>query len=434
MTPSLRPPSSPLQRALRGMATLAAGGVLARLVSVVSVPVLTRIYAPQDYGLLAVYVAFVQLLLPVMTLRYPMAMPLPRSDRMALNLLALSLLALGVTTLLLIAALALWGAAALHWASADRLAPWGPVLVLGVFGGALAETLNGWVTRKRDYRLMARRQVMATVGAESTKILAGLVGFRPGGLLAGQLLHQWGGVLGVTRAYWHDFRRLPGQVSRRQMGFLMRYYWSYPVQRLPSQFLLAFAMQAPMLYTARIYGPEISGQLALALGMLALPVTLIAQNLGRAFYAEAAKIGRNRPAEVLDLTKKVQVRLFLAGILPAAGLIVAGPELFGLFFGARWQMAGEFAAMLAVYTLLQFTSAPLMQVLNLFHRQGSFLLLNLLRVALILALFAYAERGNLTPAGYVNAYAWLMAAFYAGMSLFVLHAIAAEARKRRPHR
>jgi len=74
----------------RGMGTLALGAGVARIIGVVSIPVLTRIYSPADYGVLAVFTALVGMLVPVLTLRYGAAIPLPRYDGMAMNLMALA--------------------------------------------------------------------------------------------------------------------------------------------------------------------------------------------------------------------------------------------------------------------------------------------------------------------------------------------------------
>src|SRR5690554_1776955 len=83
----------------RGMLTLALGSGIGRLIGIALIPVLTRIYTPDDFGVLAVYTALVAILAPLVTLRYVLALPLPRHDGMALNLLALStLLMLALTT------------------------------------------------------------------------------------------------------------------------------------------------------------------------------------------------------------------------------------------------------------------------------------------------------------------------------------------------
>ncbi|MBF6615098.1 MAG: oligosaccharide flippase family protein, partial [Candidimonas sp.] len=70
----------------RGMMTLLLGAGLARIVGLLSIPILARIYSPEDFGVLALYTAFIAVVVPVMTLRYVQAIPLPKTDVMAFNL------------------------------------------------------------------------------------------------------------------------------------------------------------------------------------------------------------------------------------------------------------------------------------------------------------------------------------------------------------
>lgn len=403
----------------RGMVTLVFGSVLGRTLGLLTVPILTRLYTPEDYGILAIYTAIVQMMLPVMTLRYVVAIPLPRTDRVALDVLTLSLLLLiafaGVMTL----GFALFGEALFGLLSAGVLVSWWGVVVLGIVTAGLSEILGGWVTRKRGYALLASRGVLATAIGETLKVGLGLLGLRPFGLLLGQLASQSSGVVGFFTAYRADFARIPTGFSWTRLWFVARYYISYPTLRLPSQFLLIFAMQMPLLFTAGLYGASVSGQMGLALMTLALPVNLIGQSIGKAFYAEVAHIGRARPAEIFVLTRKVQLRLLAIGAVPTVVLILFGPDLFAFAFGAQWEMAGAFAAMLAVYMLPQFTSSPLMQLLNVFNRQGSFLVINVIRTALLLVLFWSVRRFGLPVETYVRIYSWLMAVFYLVITLYV---------------
>lgn len=74
----------------RGMMTLALGSSIGRVIGIASIPVLTRLYSPADFGVLAVFTALVAILAPLVTLRYALALPLPRHDGVAMNLLVLS--------------------------------------------------------------------------------------------------------------------------------------------------------------------------------------------------------------------------------------------------------------------------------------------------------------------------------------------------------
>lgn len=405
------------------MTQLAVGGILARGISLLTVPIISRIYSPADFGLLAIYVSVIQIILPVFTLRYVFAVPLPRRDVTALNLFALcGVIGLAQTAIITLALL-LFGKPFLDLFSAGALAQWWFLIALGALMAGMAELFSAWATRKRAYGRMAANSVSILVIGEGLKIGLGLAGLKPLGLILGQMTGQSGGIISFSRAFMADFKRIPEVVSWKRMRFLARYYSSFPTLRLPSQFLLAFSVQAPLLYTARLYDVAASGQVGLALMTLALPVNVIGQAVGKAYYAEVARIGRSRPHDIYVLSKKVQLRLLALGLPPTLVLLAFGPQIFAFAFGAKWTDAGLYASILAIYMFLQFTSAPLIQLLNVFGRQDIFLFINLFRSGWIVVLFWACHHFSLDIVTYIRSYSFLMAAFYFIITIYIFYVI-----------
>lgn len=397
----------------RGMATLALGSGIGRVIGIASIPVLTRLYSPEDFGVLAVFTALVAILAPLVTLRYVLALPLPRHDGVAMNLLVLSTgLMLALTALV---ALVLWAAGTplLALMSMDVLAPWWWLIALGVLGTAGYEMLTMWATRRRAYKVIAQTNVTQSAAGAAVKIVLGLAAFAPVGLLLGQVVAQAGGIgrllrgfVAEFRANWHHVRpaRLR-QVAWRHRGF--------PVWRVPSQFLMVFSMQAPMLFMATLYDADTTGQFGLAMMALSVPVTLLGRTTSQAFFAEASKLGRRQPEKIRLMLKSVIFRLGLVSVVPASVLLALGPVIFPMFFGGNWAVAGVFAQSLAIYLFFQFIQTPVAHVFYIFDGQRQLLWLNAQRVAALVIVFGasmfYAWTSELT----VWVYAIILSVHYA---------------------
>ena len=126
-----------IESVFRAMAVLASGSAIAKLIGVLSLPVLTRLYTPSECGIMAVFLAFVQIVTPILTLRYGLVIPLARRDATAINVVAVSVLALVGSGVIM--ALILWANATsvLRLFSMEELAAWWWLIVAGCMGGAI---------------------------------------------------------------------------------------------------------------------------------------------------------------------------------------------------------------------------------------------------------------------------------------------------------
>ena len=411
---------------MRGMAMLAAGSGLGRMVGILIIPLLTRLYTPEDFGVLSVFVALVTILAPLVTLRYVLALPLSRNDAVALNLLVLSAVLLLVLTALVTLLLAAWAEPLLTLVSMQVLVPWWWLIPVAVLGTAAYEMLTMWATRQRAYKVMAHTQVTQSLGGALVKLGLGVAGMQPLGLLLGQVVAQAGGVGQFLRYFAADFRAGWPRVSSRLMRQVAWRYRGFPGWRMPSQFLLMASIQAPVLFMATMYDAGITGQFGLAVMALTIPVTVIGQSAGNALYGEAAKLIKTDRPRVLAIAASVQKRLLLMALPPMLVLLFLGEPIFTLVFGEEWRMAGRFASVLSVAIMFQFTSAPLIQVMNLLRSQAAFLVLNLIRVLGLVAVFWTAWVLDFAPGQTVLAYTVFAALFYLAISGFVLRALRRE--------
>ena len=67
------------------------GTGLAQAIPIAISPILTRIYTPEEFGVFALYMAIASILTVLVTGRYEMAILLPKKDRDAMSLVALSI-------------------------------------------------------------------------------------------------------------------------------------------------------------------------------------------------------------------------------------------------------------------------------------------------------------------------------------------------------
>lgn len=407
----------------RGMLTLLVGAGLARVIGIISIPILARIYSPEDYGVLALYTSFIAILAPVMTLRYVQAIPLPKTDEIAFNLFSLCFKLIAFFTVVIGIVLALFGKTILTWFNMEALIPWRWLIVLGVSGSAIYELFSLWATRKRQYKTIARTQFTQSLIGNITKIVLGLLGFKPSGIIIGQFLSQSAGITSFIKDAKKDFQIYLPKIRLSKETFIAKYFQDFVWFRLPSQFLMVVTVQAPVLMMAALYNKEATGQLSLAMMALALPVNLIGGAISKAYYAEIAVLGKNNIDKIKRATWSTQKKLFAIGLPATIAVVLLAKPIFSLVFGEKWATAGSFSAILAPFILLQFTSSPLVQALNIVGSQLSFLMINIIRALGFIIIMLIFKAQKFTEMDFIFALSLFLCMFYLFQTAYVFRAI-----------
>lgn len=139
-----------------------------------------------------------------------------------------------------------------------------------------------------------------------------------------------------------------------------------------------------MLLLAAYFGAGAAGQYAIAMAVLAIPVTLIGSSVVAVFYPrinEAILNGENARQLIIKATAGMAV----TGALPFLVVIVAGPPLFTFVFGAEWHMAGVYAQWLSIWLFVGFMNRPSVSAIPALRLQGVLLAHEIVSVILRVA-------------------------------------------------
>lgn len=374
----------------QNIAVLALGTGSAKLVGLLAMPLLTRLYSPENFGVLSVYTALVMLLSPLVTLRYVMAIPLPKSAMIAANIFSLCIFLNILMTLLLLLVLYEFGPFLLMAMSMDELINYWWFVALGVIGASLYETLSLWATRDKAFRLLAKSQIYQMFLGTVVKVGIGLFFPNSGGLLLGQIVQQSSGSIALSKMFSCDGKRFFKYISLKRMSLVFIRYIDYAKYRTISQFFLVFSIQSPILFASGVYGSNTAGQLSIALMAISLPAMLIVQSASRAYYSEISRLPRTNVSEVRALTRWVAVRLFIVAVPVSVLILFFGEYFFVIAFGNEWAMAGRFASVLAIYLPFQFASSPVLEVFNIYGGQKKYLYIYTQRAVIVTITFFYS--------------------------------------------
>ena len=398
-------------RMAKAVLTLSTGAAASQVISFVVYPLLTRLYSPEAFGLFASFSSVVSAVASVAALQYQLALPLPRSNQRAFDILVLAMFVNVFSVILLSGALCFVPASlGAFGISREHLSALRFLLPLGVLASATYSVLSMWAVREREYRVMSTTRVAQSAVTAALKLGGGITAPTGLALVVSGLLGSGVGIGSITR------RTLTGRGFRiPSFSTLLktaRRYWRFSVLGAPAELLNTVSASAPVLLVGALYSLSDTGQFSLVLSVVGVPIALFRSSLEKVFFGEAGKLGVNRASEIQNLMGRFAKRAFVLTLPVGAALAIGGPWLFGVVFGSGWVLAGEFSRFFSIFLVANLVSTPFESIFPLFERQGLALLLSATKAAIAVASFWFPYAMGLSVAVAVGSYATSMAMFY----------------------
>jgi len=416
---------------MRAVALVAGGSALSQALLVLTAPMITRIYAPEEMGAYALYTSVLAILSSAVCLRYEMAVPIARTVEGSANLTAVSSLVAMVVSALVWTVL--WLLRRMDPGGLDQAVPeamvWFFPLTLLAFG--ILQAAGGWATRQQAYARMTRSRLVESAVTVGLQIGLGAAGSGTLGLVAGRAAGYGAGALvlmGRERGSQVSLLRL---LSPREMWASAVRFRRFPLLAAGAGLLNSGGLHVAQLLLGLFYGTEVAGWYALGQRMVDTPMTLVGQAVSQVYAAEVARLAREDPGAIRPLFRQLAWRLLLVGTPPILFLGAFGPQLFSFVFGPEWRDAGMYTQVLVVTMLARFVVVPLSYTLDALERQDLQLCWDAGRLVLVLGALLAARRMGAPPGVAVAMYGGAMAASYLALYGVMLLAVSRSGGQRR---
>jgi O-antigen/teichoic acid export membrane protein len=392
---------------IRDVAKLSLGTLAGRLLTVAALPLLTRLYSPEDFALLASYVAIVSTIAVAACLRFEIAIPLADTDDDAKHLLVLALLALAAVTLVALLVVLAWPQQLTTSTGQPALQAYGWLIPVGIAALGLYSVMQYWATRARRFTQIAQTRISQAVVGVVTSVSMGWAGIAPLGLLLGNLLNTSAGSLRLARWSIKNDAHLFKGLGLRGLKSTLHQYKRYPIYSTPESFFNTAGVQVPVILVAAYAGEE-AGFLMLAIQIMAAPMGLLGNSISQVYVSRAQQALHQ--GGVSTFTGTIMLRLFKVGLMPFLTLGIVSPWLVPYIFGMNWLRTGEIISWLTPWMLLQFVVSPVSMSLHVAGYQIYAMWLQVF--GLIIRAGAVLLAAEFYPARIAEAFAASSAVFY----------------------
>ena len=386
---------------IRQVKLLAGGTALAQIINLISLPILTRIYSPSDFGIYALFISITSILGVFSTFKYENSIIAVDNDKEAYKSVYL-IIKLSILSATIITCLFLLLSFTLNLNFQQHSSLILPCFFAIIFG-AIYQALYYWNNRAQQYEIMTKGKVIASILVASFSISYGYFFNSFEGLL-------WGTVLGllvnliyllvkgqsIVAGYLYPNNSILISHARELIRFPKFLIFSSFLDRLSSQLHI-------MMFT-KYFGASVSGAIGIHNRVIGLPTTIIGNAVGDVFKRKASELLRDK-GECIELLYKTSLGLLFIALPIAVILYLYAPVLFVLVLGEEWLQAGEFSQILAINFLFAFIVSPISTLIYLGNNQRFDLYIQMLLIIMLAIGMSYAVYTlNLMNALY--AYSW----------------------------
>jgi O-antigen/teichoic acid export membrane protein len=374
---------------------LAGSAALAHGISAAVLPVISRLYTPADFGVLAAFAGLLSVISVAASLRFDVAIPLPEHDEDALNLLALAIIIAFAVSLALGVVLLFTGGWVARLLNQPALAPYLWLIPVGVALASSYSALQYWFVRRKEFSLIANSRLTQSSASAATQVAMGWLSFAPLGLLIGYIANAGAACIWLgVRALRSGLEQRAGIVSWSRMRSVFVSYSRFPRYSAIEALCNSASIHLPVIMIAALAGTAEAGHVMLAMTLMQAPMSLIGSAIGQVFVSRAAT--EHRAGTLAVFTTDTIADLLRLGVGPLLAAGVVSPAAFDLVFGAQWQRAGWLVAWMTPWFAIQFLAVPVAMALHVTMHQKRALFLQafglIVRVAAVMAASVWAKQ------------------------------------------
>lgn len=373
---------------VRNVSVVMSGTAIAQIIAMVVVPVLSRLYTPEELGVFSLFLSIVTLFSVVSGFRYEVAIVLPKEDEEAARIFILSCAAVFLVSLILLVVSLFFDRPIAALLSSPNLRPWLIWIPLSVCATGLFQALNNWSTRQKQYKNMSLSLITRSCSISAVQITAGITRFISSGLIVGQIVGQLiVSVLWSVKLIRENFPLFKAEFKLDKIKKTARTFSEFPMYSTPQTLVNSLSQNLPIFMLSFFYGSTVIGLYALSLRLIQFPVNLVAQSVRQVLLQRVSEANQGE-INMHAMFKKLTLTLALLALLPCLLIILFGPQLFKIILGPEWMEAGIYASWMVIWMFLSFISAPALVLITVFGLQRRLLIYeSLLLAARFAALF-----------------------------------------------
>ncbi|MCG9700549.1 oligosaccharide flippase family protein [Vibrio natriegens] len=351
-----------------GFVKLLSTGVLTAAITALSLPIIARLYSPEELGTYQLFISIVLVFSSVSSFKYELAIVLPRRRYQSLIVIRIALLSTFISTILYGLIFYFFSEIVLSYFNATELLVVAWMIPIGVGLNGLVQMLQMCLVYKGDFSQLSYNKGSQAVINNGMNIGLGQYNASFTTLIVSYISSNLFIIL-MASARCKNLLN-----SRRSLSFglLFRYakkYGKFPTLNTTNTILNNVSINLPVFVLSRHFNMEVVGIYMMANRLLDMPISLISGALSQVFTKFAADDYKISPDQLKNRYLNTLKKLSIVSIVFILGVGLLSLVGVDILLGDEWDKVNTIILILGLSKCAQLMNSPLASTLSIVNRQ-----------------------------------------------------------------
>jgi O-antigen/teichoic acid export membrane protein len=353
----------------KNVLTMLTGIGTGQIITAAALLILTRLYTPAEFGILAMFTSIVNILSILATGRYDISMMLPPKQQQAYNLGLFAFLLTLITSFVLFIIIAFF-----RLPIAGFIGLTDKIYLLWLLPPAVLvvssyQIINNWFNRNKEYRMLAVNRVIQNTATSSTNIAGGIAKLGAAGLIVSFLIGQVASLFFLIKRFFNKKKEYEGWYKPEIMKREAKANINFPLFLMPMGVLNAFSVDMLIYCLNILYTKSIVGLYSNANKAMNYPLSVITSAFSTVFFQKLSV--SNNKLKLYVYSYFINLAISTIVFIP---IIIWGREIFSFVLGSKWAIAGKMASLIVPLAVSSFAMRNVSSVFSITRKNHILLL------------------------------------------------------------
>lgn len=333
----------------KSVMVLASGQILSQVISVLTVPLCSRLYTQEAYGEFGIITSTAAIIINIITLGLNSAIMVPENDEESNKIFLTSFyIQLILATFILFTMI---GFSPIYRFFSVGI-PYGVacfIMYIYVLLTGLTGIMSMHINRKKMNKVLFFNPIINSLTTLLITIPFGFYGLGFLGFLIAAIVAA--SVANIQMLFHSNPFRT--KIPFKEIVTICKKYREFIFFQYPSNIASALALQMPNQLFANFFGNSALGAYSMCQKLLGYPISLIGTPINTVYFRTASEYYR-QGKDVADFTFQLVSRIIAIAFIPLIIVMSYGNVIFGFILGSNWSEAGNIAGILGVQYVFLF--------------------------------------------------------------------------------